>query len=91
MSVDFLHTVIGNDGLVASGALAKELHITESDLAEVTGLSRDSVSKAVRLKSKATQARLRDTVEIINRVTEWSGSVGRDFCLVSFSAITFFW
>ena len=28
MSIDFLHTVIGNDGLVASTALAKELHIT---------------------------------------------------------------
>ena len=79
MSVDFLHTVIGNDGLVASSALAKELHITKSDLAEVTGLSKDSVSKVVRLKSKATQARLRDTVEIINHVTEWSGSVGRAF------------
>ncbi|NOQ76811.1 MAG: DUF2384 domain-containing protein [Methylococcaceae bacterium] len=79
MSIDFLHTVIGNDGLVASTALAKELHITKSDLAEVTGLSTDSVSKTVRLKSRATQARLRDTVEIINRVTEWSGSVGRAF------------
>ncbi|MCK5355254.1 MAG: XRE family transcriptional regulator, partial [Methyloprofundus sp.] len=69
MSIDFLQTVIGNDGLVVSSALAKELHITKSDLAEATGLSRDSVSKTVRLKSKATQARLRDTVEIINRVT----------------------
>ncbi len=79
MSINFLHTVIGNDGLVASSALAKELHITKSDLAEVTGLSKDSVSKVVRLKSKATQARLRDTVEIINRITEWSGSVGQAF------------
>ena len=79
MSIDFLHTVIGTDGLVISGALAKALHITKSDLAEVTGLSRDSVSKTVRLKSRATQARLRDTVEIINRVAEWSGSVGRAF------------
>ena len=42
MSIDFLHTVIANDGLVASSALAKELHITKSDLAEVTGLSRGS-------------------------------------------------
>ena len=79
MSIDFLHTVIGTDGLVISGALAKALHITKSDLAEVTGLSRDSVSKTVRLKSRATQARLRDAVEIINRVIEWSGSVGRAF------------
>jgi predicted transcriptional regulator len=79
MGVDFLRTVIGHDGLVASNALAKELHITKGDLAEVTGLSRDSVSKVVRLKSKATQSRLRDTVEIINRVSEWSGSVGQAF------------
>ncbi len=79
MNVNFLHTVIGSDGLVASSALAKELHITKSDLAEVTGLSKDSVSKVVRLKSKATQARLRDTVEIINRVSQWSGSVGQAF------------
>ena len=79
MGIDFLHTVICNDGLVESSALARELHITKGDLAEVTGLSRDSVSKSARLKSKATQARLRDTVEIINRVAEWSGSVGRAF------------
>ncbi len=79
MNIDFLHTVINTDGLIASTALAKALHITKVDLAEVTGLSRDSVSKTARLKSKATQARLRDTVEIINRVAEWSGSVGRAF------------
>jgi transcriptional regulator with XRE-family HTH domain len=79
VGINFLLIVINDDGLVASSALAKELHITKSDLAEVTGLSRDSVSKTARLKSKATQTRLRDTVEIINRVTEWSGSVGRAF------------
>ncbi len=77
--MDFLHTVISPEGLIASTALAKELHITKGGLAEAVGLSRDSVSKKVRLESKATQARLRETVEIINRVTEWSGSVGRAF------------
>lgn len=78
-SIDFLQTVITNDGLVATGALAEVLHITKRDLAEVTGLSRDSVSKTARLRSKATQTRLRDTVEIINRVADWSGGVGRAF------------
>ena len=76
---DFLQQVISDDGLVTSNALASVLHITKHDLAEVTGLSRDAVSKTARLRSKATQARLRDTVEIINRVTNWSGSVGRAF------------
>lgn len=75
----FLHQVISDEGFIAANTLAKVLHITQNDLAEVTGLSRDSVSKNSRCKSRATQARLRDTVEIINRVAEWSGGVGRAF------------
>jgi len=78
-SIEFLRTVINDDGLVTTSALAKVLHITQGDLAEVTGLSRDSVSKSNRVKSKATQTRLRDTVEIINRVADWSGGTGRAF------------
>jgi transcriptional regulator with XRE-family HTH domain len=75
----FLHQVITDEGFVTANALAKVLHITQNDLADVTGLSRDSVSKRARCKSRTTQARLRDTVEIINRVSEWSGGVGRAF------------
>lgn len=76
---DFLHQVISDEGFIAANTLAKVLHITQSDLAEVTGLSRNSVSKSARCKSRSTQIRLRDTVEIINRVAEWSGGVGRAF------------
>jgi transcriptional regulator with XRE-family HTH domain len=75
----FLHQVISDEGFIAANTLAKVLHITQNDLAEVTGLSRDSVTKSARCKSRSTQARLRDTVEIINRVAEWSGGVGRAF------------
>ena len=78
-NIEFLRSVINDEGLVAPSALAKALHITQSDLAEVTGLSRDSVSKSNRSKSKTIQARLRDTVEIINRVSDWSGGAGRAF------------
>ena len=67
-NVDFLKQGITVDGFVTASVLAKVLHITQTDLAEVTGLSIESVSKSARLKSRATQARLRDTVEIINRV-----------------------
>lgn len=77
--IDFLQQVISDDGLVLAGTLAKVLHITQTDLAEATGLSLDSVSKSARVKSRATQARLKDTVEIINRVAQWSGGVGRAF------------
>ncbi len=75
----FLHQVITDDGFDTANALAKVLHITQNDLADVTGLSRDSVSKQARSKSRNTQTRLRDTVEIINHVSEWSGGVGRAF------------
>jgi len=75
----FLHQVITDDGFVTANALAKVLHITQNDLADVTGLSRDSVSKQARSKSRNTQTRLRDTVEIINHVSEWSGGAGRAF------------
>jgi transcriptional regulator with XRE-family HTH domain len=78
-SANLIQSVITQDGYIAANSLAKVLHITQHDLAEVTGLSRDSISKSVRVKSKATQTRLRDTVEIINRVSEWSGSPGRAF------------
>jgi transcriptional regulator with XRE-family HTH domain len=75
----FLHQVITDEGFITANVLAKILHITQNDLADVIGLSRDSVSKKDRCKSRTTQARLRDTVEIINRVSEWSGGVGRAF------------
>jgi transcriptional regulator with XRE-family HTH domain len=79
VNTGFLHQVISDEGFIAANNLAKVLHITQNDLAEVTGLSRDSVSKSARCKSRSTQTRLRDTVEIINRVAEWSGGVGRAF------------
>jgi transcriptional regulator with XRE-family HTH domain len=78
-SIDFLQQVISEDGLVIASTLARALHITKTDLAKTTGLSIDSISKTARLKSRPTQARLRDTVEIINRVADWSGGVGRAF------------
>jgi uncharacterized protein (DUF2384 family) len=76
---EFLTEVLDSEGRVASDRLANILHISKSELAAATGLSRDAVSKRVRAGARSTQARLRDTVEIINRVSGWSGSVGRAF------------
>jgi hypothetical protein len=77
--VELLDDVFTDQGIVASDRLAQTLHITKTELAAATGLSRDAISKRARSEGRATQARLRDTVEIINRVTRWSGSVGRAF------------
>jgi hypothetical protein len=75
----FLADVIGADGLVAPDGLSGELRITKSELAVAAGLSRDAVSKTARLKARATQARLRDVAEIINRVLPWAGSAPQAF------------
>jgi hypothetical protein len=79
VAAEFLSEVITDQGTVATDRLAELLHVTKAELALATGLSRDAASKQSRLRSRQTQARLRDTVEIINRVTPWTGSVGRAF------------
>ncbi|MBX9700700.1 MAG: MbcA/ParS/Xre antitoxin family protein [Acetobacteraceae bacterium] len=61
-------------GLVAMDRLAEEVRVTKTELAALAGLSRDAVSKTARATSPATQARLRDVVEILNRIQGWSGS-----------------
>jgi uncharacterized protein (DUF2384 family) len=76
---ELLPDVMTEDGTIATDRLAKVLHITKAELATATGLSRDAVSKRDRLNSRQTQARLRDTVEIIHRVAKWTGSVGHAF------------
>jgi len=76
---EFLTQVLTPTGVVATDRLAAALRITKSELATATGLSRDAVSKRSRLVSRTTQTRLRDTVEIINRVSGWSGSAGQAF------------
>ncbi len=75
----FLAEVVAPDGLIALDRLVQELHVTKAEMAVASGLSRDAVAKSARLRSRATQARLRDVVEIINRVLPWAGSVHQAF------------
>jgi predicted transcriptional regulator len=60
--------VILPDGQVETSRLSKRLKVTKTELALAAGLSRPAVSKTARLASQATQGRLRDMVEIVNRV-----------------------
>jgi hypothetical protein len=61
------------DGLVSPKAVTDLLAVTQPQLAEAAGLSRDAVSKQARIRSPATQRRLRDMVEIVARVAPWAG------------------
>jgi hypothetical protein len=69
----------GPGGVVAADRLTGTLRISKLELALALGLSRDAVSKTARLKSPATQTRLRDVLEIMNRVLPWAGSVAQAF------------
>ncbi|MBL6457730.1 DUF2384 domain-containing protein [Belnapia sp. T6] len=62
------------DGRIMPDRLTESLGTTRQQLAAAAGLSRDAVSKTARLQAPATQARLRDMVEILNRIRGWAGS-----------------
>lgn len=74
-----LTNVLSNAGLIDTDRLAERLHVTKGELACLTGLSRDAVTKRARSSAPKTQQRLRDTVDIINRATPWAGSTARAF------------
>lgn len=75
----FLSEAFDHSGQVAVHRLSDMLHITRGELAATLGLSRDAISKTARLSRPATQARLRDMVEILNRVRPWAGSAQQAF------------
>ena len=75
----FISDVTGHTGQVAADRLSAILHITRAELAFAAGVSRDAVAKAARVGTPATQSRLRDMVEILNRVRAWSGSPQQAF------------
>jgi hypothetical protein len=64
----------GQSGTISPTIVAGRLRITMTELACALGLSRESVSKQSRAASVVTQQRLRDLVEILNRVVPWAGS-----------------
>lgn len=67
---------ITDGGYIAPRALADVLRVTQTELSNITGLRREAVSKSVRARSLSTQQRLRETVEILHRVSDWcSGPV----------------
>ncbi len=75
----FLASVIDREGFIEPAQFSGMLRLTKSELAAAAGLPRDAVSKATRRGAPATQTRLREVAEIINRVLPWCGSVQQAF------------
>lgn len=76
---EFLSEVVSESGFVDANRLSAKFHVTKTELALATGLGREAISKTARLRSRATQSRLRDVAEIINRILPWAGSVPQAF------------
>lgn len=70
---------MNREGLVEPDRLSLVLRVTKGELATASGLSRDAVAKTRRLRAPATQLRLREVAEIVNRILPWCGSVQQAF------------
>jgi len=66
--------LIDKSGIVSPRAVAEQFHTTLKEVASLSGLSPDTVSKKNRFRSKASQQRLRNIVLILNRALPWCGS-----------------
>ena len=60
-------------GAITIAQVADGFGMSKSQLAETAGLARESLYRLERSRGAKTQARLREMLEIISRVTEWAG------------------
>jgi len=71
--LEFTKLVIDDEGYVSPRSLAKQFHTTVKDIALVSGLSVDVVTKKKRFRATPAQRRLNDMIQIINQVAPWCG------------------
>lgn len=63
-----------DDGFFAPRKIAAALRTTSEEVARTAGLGRDAVQRKDRVRSDKTQRRLREMVEILNKVEPRFGS-----------------
>jgi len=56
------------NGAFSPSRIAGALRTTKTEIASTLGLGQDAFSRASRIKARKTQTRLREMVEILNRV-----------------------
>lgn len=87
---NFTQDLIDESGYISPRSIAQAFHTTIKEVAQLSGLSMDAVSKKNRAHSKKSQKRLRDMVMIINRVTPWCGSTFQAYAWYRSEAIPSF-
>lgn len=63
-----------DQGLFAPAKIAQAFHTTREEVARSAGLGRDAIQRKDRIRSDKTQRRLREMVEVINKVESRFGS-----------------
>lgn len=63
-----------SDGIFAPGKIAHVLRTTSEEVARTAGLGKDAVQRKDRVRSDKTQRRLREMIEIVNKVEPRFGS-----------------
>jgi hypothetical protein len=69
----FVAALLDPAGVVAVDRVADAFKLTKFQLADILGLSRETLYKPSRANAPKTQARLRDMLEIISFVEDWCG------------------
>jgi Protein of unknown function (DUF2384) len=69
----FVTTLLDPDGVLAVDRVADAFKLTKFQLADILGLSRETLYKSSRANAPKTQARLREMLEIISFVEDWAG------------------
>ena len=77
-------SLIDRRGRVAIDRVASTFGMSKTQLAETIGLGRETLYKATRANAVKTQARVREMLEIISRVTDWAG--GKDQAMAWYRA-----
>jgi hypothetical protein len=63
----------GTGGVIDAGELASALYMSMAQLAQTAGLAPTTISKRDRSKAPKAQARLREMLEILDRIDDWAG------------------
>lgn len=63
-----------DEGLFAPRKIAEAFRTTSEEIARTAGLGRDAVQRRDRVRSDRTQRRLREMVEVVNKVEPRFGS-----------------
>lgn len=63
-----------DNGIFAPRKIAEALHTTSEEVARTVGLGKDAIQRRDRIGSDKTQRRLREMIEIVNKVEPRFGS-----------------